>query len=201
MRENTRNITPLRSLGKNESELSDRDLVFQARGGHHWAQQVLYHRYAPLILGLATRLLADDAEARDVMQDSFIIAFDRMQQLEQPEAFGGWLKSITVRTVHRRFRRRRWRSWLTLTPAQTETGLSAMRTCDVPPEVAAELVLVDRVLQELPAEQRVAWTLRHVEGEALATVAELMGCSLATAKRRIAGAQARLDTHARGLRV
>ena len=194
-------VAPLRGLHRSESDASDRELVFRARGGDSWAQRVLYHRHAPTVLGLATRLLADEAEARDVMQDSFIAAFDRLEQLEQPEAFVGWLKSITVRNVHRRFRRRRWTGWLTLTSPQLQSGLSEMQTADVPPEVAAELTLIDRVLKALPAEQRVAWTLRHVEGEALASVASLMNCSLATAKRRISSAQARLDAHTRGLRA
>jgi RNA polymerase sigma-70 factor (ECF subfamily) len=45
------------------------------------------------------------------------------------------------------------------------------------------------VLDELPAAERLAWTLRHVEGERLEQVARQCGCSLATAKRRIAAAQ------------
>lgn len=70
-------------------------------------QRQLYERYGPMLLGLATRLLADEAKAHDVLQDSFITAFARLEQLERPEAFGGWLESIAVRHVHRRFRWRR----------------------------------------------------------------------------------------------
>jgi RNA polymerase sigma-70 factor (ECF subfamily) len=46
-----------------------------------------------------------------------------------------------------------------------------------------------RLLDELPANERLAWTLRHIEGEQVEAVASLCGCSLATAKRRIAAAQ------------
>jgi RNA polymerase sigma-70 factor (ECF subfamily) len=42
-------------------------------------------------------------------------------------------------------------------------------------------------------EQRLAWTLRHIEGERLEDVAARCGCSLATAKRRIAAAHAHLQ--------
>ena len=44
-------------------------------------------------------------------------------------------------------------------------------------------------LAELPARERAAWLLRHVEGYELAEVARLCECSLATAKRRIAAAE------------
>ena len=50
-----------------------------------------------------------------------------------------------------------------------------------------------RILGELPVELRIAWTLRHMHEEPLEAVAELAGCSLATAKRRIAAAQQRIQ--------
>ncbi len=49
------------------------------------------------------------------------------------------------------------------------------------------------ILEELSVNERLAWTLRYVEREQLDDVARLCGCSLATAKRRIAAAQAAID--------
>lgn len=60
---------------------------------------------------------------------------------------------------------------------------------------AADRALLSEVyeaLDRLPADERIAWSLRHVEGEKLQNVANLCNCSLATAKRRIASAHARL---------
>jgi RNA polymerase sigma-70 factor (ECF subfamily) len=45
----------------------------------------------------------------------------------------------------------------------------------------------------MPADDRIAWTLRHVERHGLDAVASLTGCSLATAKRRIQRAQSYLS--------
>ena len=53
-------------------------------------------------------------------------------------------------------------------------------------------------LDGLPARERVAWTLRHVEGESLEQVALLCDCSLATAKRRIASAHEKLRLRLEG---
>jgi RNA polymerase sigma-70 factor (ECF subfamily) len=61
------------------------------------------------------------------------------------------------------------------------------------PDERALLSEVYQVLERLPIDHRLAWTERHLEGEALDQVALLCGCSLATAKRRIAAAQAALD--------
>jgi len=48
-------------------------------------------------------------------------------------------------------------------------------------------------LDALPASDRVAYTLRHIEGETMERVAALCGCSLSTAKRRVASAERALD--------
>jgi RNA polymerase sigma-70 factor (ECF subfamily) len=47
----------------------------------------------------------------------------------------------------------------------------------------------------VPTEQRIAWALRHVEGEALEDVARACACSLATVKRRIAAVEEQLQAH------
>ena len=54
---------------------------------------------------------------------------------------------------------------------------------------------VYRALDRVPIRDRVAWVLRNVEGESLQQVAELCGCSLATAKRRIARAHAKISAY------
>ena len=57
------------------------------------------------------------------------------------------------------------------------------------PEDRVLLTRMYRALDSLPVNQRLAWSLRHIEGERLETVALMCGCSLATAKRRIVAAQ------------
>ena len=51
------------------------------------------------------------------------------------------------------------------------------------------------LLQTMKADERIAWTLRHVEGHDLQSAADLAGCSLATVKRRIRRAKHYLDDH------
>ena len=69
-----------------------------------------------------------------------------------------------------------------------------LRDTGISPERQALLARVYTVLDKLSVEQRLAWTLRHVEGEKLEQVAEHCSCSLATAKRRIASAHARIQS-------
>jgi RNA polymerase sigma-70 factor (ECF subfamily) len=92
------------------------------------------------------------------------------------------LARITVRTARRRLRRRRLRRFFSLEDDQTYTQIADP---NVSPEQAAELTRLYAALDGLPVEHRLAWSLRHIEGHALAEVAAMCDCSLATAKRRI----------------
>ncbi len=59
-------------------------------------------------------------------------------------------------------------------------------------ETRTELAALGRLLGTLPANQRIAWSLRYIEGATLEEVALTCACSLATAKRRIAAAHQRV---------
>jgi RNA polymerase sigma-70 factor (ECF subfamily) len=175
------------------------DLVARARDGAVAAQAELFRRHAPRLLPLLTRLLSSTADAEDALQDSFVTAFADLGKLRELEAFGGWLRRIAVHQAHRRFRRRRLWSAFGLQRGTAAGGadatLAALAVADAPPDVCAELTRLDGVLARLPSVNRAAWMLRYVEGYELVDVADSCGCSLATVKRRIAAAQARIAKH------
>ena len=71
--------------------------------------------------------------------------------------------------------------------------LDAIASDEASPVARAQLAQIYALLQTIPLDDRIAWTLRCVEGHDLDTVAEYTNCSLATAKRRIGRAQQFLD--------
>ncbi len=152
--------------------------------------ETVFRRYSRYVAAVAMRLLGRDDEVDDVVQEVFLTAVRGMGQLREPAAVKGWLATVTVRVAGRRLRMRRLRGFFGL---DARPGYEQIATADAPPDQRALLVRVYRLLDELPVNERLAWTLRHVEGEQLDAVARSCGCSLATVKRRISAAQARLD--------
>jgi RNA polymerase sigma-70 factor, ECF subfamily len=148
----------------------------------------LFERYADYVARVAARMLGrDDADVDDVVQEVFFIALHRLDRIHSAEAARPWLMTVTVRTVRRALRRRKWRRLLLGEGNATEvpaTGVTA--------EQRSLLARIYRTLDEIEPRSRIAWILRYVEGERLEDVADACGCSLATAKRRIAAAQALL---------
>ncbi len=174
---------------------TDAELVERARVGDRWAEEALFRRHAPALHGMVVRLLGRRHEAEDVVQDTFVVALSQLDRLREPEALGGWLRQIAVRRVQRRYRRRRLLARLGFDHGADDATLETLAASDASPEERAELALLSKVLDELPGRERFAWILRHVEGATLPEVARACGCSLATAKRRIAAAQVSVDRH------
>ncbi len=171
---------------------SDAALVVAARARERWAEEALFRRHARMANGLAFRLMGNDADVDDLVQDAFFAAFSALDRIENPQAFGGWLAAIVVRTAHKRLRRRRLMTRLGLVRTEP-VDLDRVVSRTVPPDVGVELRAIYALVDRLPAGERVALVLRRVEGLNLEEVARRMGLSLATVKRRLAAAQSRLD--------
>jgi RNA polymerase sigma-70 factor (ECF subfamily) len=148
----------------------------------------LFARYGRYVARLTARLLGSgDAEVDDVVQDVFWLASRRLSNIVDMIQARGWLATVTTRLVGRRLRRRFRRFFH-----------ASFRGQEVPaPGATAEqhalLARLYEVLESLPTDQRLAWSLRYLEGEPLDIVAEACGCSLATAKRRVSAAKNVID--------
>jgi RNA polymerase sigma-70 factor (ECF subfamily) len=171
----------------------DRELVERALAGEQLALQLLYRRHVQQVSERVTRLLARTGEAEDVVQDAFVAAFADLAQLNDRARFGAWLMRIAVHQAQRRFRRRRLLARLGLDRGSDDARLEQIADPALPLDRRLQLARLDRALGALPGELRLAWMLRHVEGCELNEIAEASGCSLATIKRRIARADARLE--------
>jgi RNA polymerase sigma-70 factor (ECF subfamily) len=174
---------------------SDAALVLSARAGERWAQEALFRRHARMANNLAHRLLLSDSDLDDLVQDSFIAAFESLDRLADPQAFASWLCSIIVRTAHKRLRRKRLLERLGLS-RPTPIDLDVLATASTPPDIAAELRALYGVVQRLPTEERLVLLLRRVEGLTVAEIAEQIGRSPATVKRRLETASATLAREA-----
>jgi RNA polymerase sigma-70 factor (ECF subfamily) len=150
----------------------------------------LFRRYAPYVAAIAHRLLGRDEDVDDTIQEVFVAAVRGIHAVRDPAAIRGWLARVTVRVARQRLRKRRVRVFLGLDePVVYDSVVDQSASA----EQRTLLARVYKILDGMPANQRIAWSLRHIEGEPLESVASLSGCSLATAKRRISAAAEKLE--------
>jgi RNA polymerase sigma-70 factor, ECF subfamily len=170
-------------------DAEDAQLVERALAGDRGAEEAIYKRHVGYVAGMVLRLLVDQAETEDIVQDTFALALQELPRLRQRSSLRAWLAQIAVSQVHRRFRRRRLLRLLGLDRSEDPAAaLERIAAPDASPDVRSELAFLGRLLHELPIAQCIAWSLRYVEGATLEEVASACACSLATAKRRIAAA-------------
>ncbi len=184
-----------REATRSGSGPSDAALVVAARAGEDWAREALFRRYASMVNGLAYRVMGRDDDVDDLVQDSFVQALHGLDRLKEPQAFAGWLSAIVVRTASKVIRRRKLLRRLGLRSADEPIAIDTIVGTSVPPDVAVELRAVYTLVDALPVEQRMALVLRRVEGLGLEEIADVMGLSLATIKRRLVDAEAALEKH------
>jgi RNA polymerase sigma-70 factor (ECF subfamily) len=171
----------------------DVELVRRAREGDRWAEEALYRRHVRAVTNAVTRLLGRTAEADDVVQDTFLRALERIDDVRDGVAFRAWIQRIAVTLCHRRFRKRKLLRAFGLDRGDDDAALAASAVEGSRPDLIAELREIDRALDTLSIASRSAWILHRVEGWTLEETADALTVSLATAKRRLSEADDRID--------
>jgi RNA polymerase sigma-70 factor (ECF subfamily) len=165
----------------------DLELADALIAGEAWAATATWNRHAPMVFRFLQRALGPNADVEDLTQEVFAGLFGRPGALRQREALRSYIYSIAVRTLKWELRRRRVRAILQL------SGYGQLPDLPVPALDAESRQALRRfyaILDRLGPEERTAFALRHLEGCTLSEVAEALGVSLATAKRRLARASA-----------
>lgn len=166
------------------------ELVTAAQAGDRQAFEELFTRFERHVFAVALRKLNDHAEAEELTQDVMLQAWLKLRQLREPEAFAGWLRSITARMAINRLTRRRVDRATeveTLEAAFVDeaTPLDAALTNEREERIQAGLLR----LRKLDRETLVAF---YVDGRSLIEMADDFDAPLGTIKRRLHVARKRL---------
>jgi RNA polymerase sigma-70 factor (ECF subfamily) len=132
------------------------------------------------LYGVAKLIVRDPDRAADVTQDALVAAWRDLSALRDADRFEAWLHRVLVRTCHREARRERRQR----TAEIRELPLDDTPGRDELPQVANRDEL-ERGFRRLSVDERAIIVLHHVEGLALAEVADVMGLPLGTVKSRL----------------
>lgn len=140
---------------------------------------------------LAARMLGDEAEARDAVQEAWARAWRQRGTLREPAALHGWLRAIVARECLRALRRRSLRAWLpfSVLPERADPAPAA----DASLADAEHAARVGAALDLLSPRQRVAFVLRFHEGLDVGEIAAAMGIGTATVYTQVDRALAKIQ--------
>jgi RNA polymerase sigma-70 factor (ECF subfamily) len=169
-------------------------LLARLRAGEDAAFEELVRTYSPRLLTVARRIVGNDEDARDVVQDAFLSAFRSLQRFHGDSRLSTWLHRIVVNGALMKLRTRRRKpeeSIEPLLPAFLSDGHYAEKfsawseRADLALSRAETRELVRRRIDELPESFRTVLLLRDIEGMNTEETAELLETTANAVKIRL----------------
>lgn len=170
----------------------DQALVERAQRGDQKAFGMLVEKYQRKLGRLLSRMVRDQAEVEDVVQESFIKAYRALPNFRGDSAFYTWLYRIGINTAKNYLvslgRRPQVSHDVEIEDAENFEDAEELRTAETPEtELMTKEIAktVNETVMSLPDELRTAITLREIEGLSYEEIATLMNCPIGTVRSRI----------------
>ena len=186
--------SPQAALAKDESVL-----VSEAKAGSYPAFEELVNRYEKKIYRLGLNITGSPDDAEDVLQETFLKAFQHLPDFREDSRFYTWLVRIGVNEGLMKLRRRRADRTVPIEDSVDEEGAVMPREFTDwkpnPEQVLAQTELksiLDNAAQSLPPTFRTVFFLRDVEGLSTAETAELLDLTESAVKARLFRARLQL---------
>jgi RNA polymerase sigma-70 factor (ECF subfamily) len=160
----------------NPTALDEKSLLARARGGDMRAFESLYRALAPSVYGLCLRLARNAAEAQDCVQETFVRAWQRLDEFRGDSRFATWLHRIAVNEVLGRHRHR----------AVEQRHLSAVDPSRRHAlDDSATLQDLEEAIRRLPERAREVFVLAAVYGYTHEEVASMLRLTVGTSKSQL----------------
>ena len=183
----------------------DQILVARVQNGEKSAFDLLVRKYQHKVAKLISRYLSDRAEVEDITQEVFIKAYRGLGGFRGDSAFYTWLYRIAVNTAKNYLEsqgRRPPSADIEIEGAELLEGVNGLRDLGTPERnlLTDEIAdTVNRVIGGLPADLRMAITLRDLDGLSYEEIAHVMECPIGTVRSRIFRAREAIDKELRPL--
>lgn len=177
--------------GKGLSGLPDATLVERAQGGETAAFDVLAGRYAEKVHRLTYRVLRNEEDAEDALQEAFLSAYRNLGRFEGKSTFSTWLYRVAMNAALMRLRKRREGMVSLEQPRDREESQVTLQLADWgrgPIEETLNDELRDALqaaVDSLPEELAQVFLLREVEGMSNAEAADILELTVPAVKSRL----------------
>ncbi|WP_136418696.1 MULTISPECIES: RNA polymerase sigma factor [Oxalobacteraceae] len=176
-----------------DKDISDVELASRIAGGDQQAFEFLMRRYNRVLYRTARSVLKDDAEAEDVLQDAYLLAYRRINQFRGDAKLSTWLTRIVVNEAIARSRKRSRRAQVISLDGEIEWDSEAAEanmneaTPEQPERAALRAEarrLLEKKIDELPEAFRTVFMLRALEEMSVEETSACLGIPEATVRTR-----------------
>ena len=167
-----------------------KDLIEACRHGDRNAQFRIYKLYYKAMFNTSLRIVNDTAEAEDIMQESFLDAFQRLESYSGQGSFGSWLKRIVVNNSLDSLRRAKD----TVSFDEEGVDLPEEHEDNHEEEIRFQSQEVMKAIQLLPGEYRIIISLFLLEGYDHEEISGILNISNQLSRTRYSRARQKLLT-------
>jgi RNA polymerase sigma factor (sigma-70 family) len=156
------------------------ELLEQCKKSDRKAQRALYDHFKNTLMGLCRRYSKSREDAQDILQETFVKIFSKIEQLQSPDKLEGWIKSIAVRTAIAHYYKTRKQEQLYSEQQYNHPGMDY--------ELALENLTDEKlvaIINDLPEGARMVFNLFEVEGYSHAEIAALLDISEGTSRSQL----------------
>jgi RNA polymerase sigma-70 factor, ECF subfamily len=182
-----------------KTEVDEKQLVTDAKAGKYEAFEALVHRYERKIYNVAYRLSGNREDAEDILQETFLKAFENLRRFREESSFYTWVMKIAVNATLIRFRKSSHPNMVTfdeLDEGRQEFHPKLILQWHENPEQKYSRLESERILRRailrLPPLYRTVFWLRDVEEFSNAEVARMLKLSVFAVKSRLMRARLEL---------
>jgi RNA polymerase sigma factor (sigma-70 family) len=164
------------------------DLVDRCRSGDGDAYYRLYKLYNRSMFNVAYRMVNDEDDAEDVLQEAFISAFNHLASYRGDSTFGAWLKRIVVNKAINQIQKKKWER----IPEDDRWDVKEEEQPDMLEGFPFTVEKVRSAIEALPDGYRMVLSLYLLEGYDHSEIAEIMGITESTSKSQFNRAKKKL---------
>jgi RNA polymerase sigma factor (sigma-70 family) len=166
------------------------DLLDGCKEGDQKAQFQIYKLYYKAMYNTSLRIVSDTMEAEDVMQESFLAAFEKIDTYSGTVSFGAWLKKIVINRSLDALNKRKavFEDIKSYTGIKDESPDESLRNEDIDVRVGA----VKDAIEKLPDGYRVILSLYLLEGYDHDEIADILKINSSTSRSQLSRAKQRL---------
>jgi RNA polymerase sigma-70 factor (ECF subfamily) len=179
--------------------MSDEDLIARLQAGDQTAYSELVEEHANKIYRLALRMVGNEADAEDVLQETFLSAFKSIDQFEARSSLSTWLYRIASNAALMKLRRKEPEQISVDEPLENEEGDMMPRQffdfCCLPEDTLLKdeaRVIMQKAVDNLPTALRSVFILRELEGLSTEEAAAALDLSISAVKSRLMRARLKL---------
>jgi RNA polymerase sigma-70 factor (ECF subfamily) len=165
-------------------------LIELCRQENKQAQMEVYRRYYKAMYNTSVRIVKDSFEAEDIMQDSFLSAFTRLDKLKDNASFGAWLKRIVVNNSIGHYHKNQKANTTGLDDVLYKIEDNTFTNDTNSPEISVDQI--KEVISSLKDSYALVLTLNLIEGYDYEEIAEIMKITNGNSRTLISRAKAQL---------